>query len=98
MTTATPPLLPSRSRPTQPGAGWVSRLHNTWKNTLAPSVRDAFHESRWLVAAAAAQLIGSGIICGLADRPMLAGPLDAYSGFLWAASIFATMAIASELF
>ena len=58
----------------------------------------AIRESRWFLFAVAAQLIAGGIICGLAQRPMLAGPLDAYATFLWAAVVFIMMALSAELF
>ena len=67
-------------------------------NELGVAMRSAIHESRWLLCAVAAQLLASAIIGGLARRPMLAGPLDAYATLLWAASVFTAMALAGEMF
>jgi hypothetical protein len=97
MTTATPPLLPSRSRST-PSAAFPARLRDAWKTSRDSALRAAVHESRWLLAAVGAQFVASAVICGLAQRPMFVGPLDAYETFLSAATIFAAMALAGEVF
>lgn len=98
MTTATPPLAPGSSGYVASGGFPTRRGRGARANGLGFAIRAAVHESRWLLIAVAAQLVASAIICVLARRPMLAGPLDAYGTFFWAASVFVTMALAAEMF
>ena len=93
MTTATPPLIPGSSEYAPSG-----HVRGARTNEFGAAVTSAIRESRWFLFAVAAQLVAGGIICGLARRPMLAGPLDAYATFLWAAAVFIAMALAAELF
>ncbi len=85
MTSATQDL--ARSKPREPRVA-------AYRTAIAA----AFQESRWFLLAVGAQLLASAIICGLAGRPMLAGPFDAYDAVLWTTLIFASMALAGEMF
>jgi hypothetical protein len=94
MTSATRPIVPQGADYDRPIASEVRAEVGANRAALDA----ALQESRWLLFALSAQLLASAVICGLANRPMLVGPLDAYQTFLWAAAVFTTMALAAELF
>jgi hypothetical protein len=68
-----------------------------WKSMRA-AFRAGLHESRWFLAAANAQLVSSVVICSLAGRSALAGPVDAYATILEAVAVFAPLALAAACF
>jgi membrane-associated phospholipid phosphatase len=64
----------------------------------AGAVQIAVRECRWLLVAVACQVVWSAVVCSLAGRSILAGPLDAYTTVLAAALVFGVMAGAIALF
>jgi len=98
MTTATPPLAPSSSQFVPSGDFPVGRGGGTIAIQFGSAVDTALRESRGFLAVVVAQVVASGIICTAADRPILAGPLDAYTTILAAGLVFGAMAFLAALF
>jgi hypothetical protein len=72
--------------------GWVAASRST------SPIDAALRESRGFLAVVVAQVIASAIICTAADRPILAGPLDAYTTIFAAGLVFGSMAFLAALF
>jgi hypothetical protein len=89
MPSATPPFV---ARITSGPLEWVD------VPAVGRPIETALRESRGFLAVVVAQVVASTIICTAAGRPILAGPLDAFTTFLAAAGVFGAMAFAAELF
>jgi len=90
--------MSSAARPIRSGEGGPELVGQAAWVRFRSASRAAIHESRWFLAAVNAQLVSSLVICSLAGRETLAGPLDAYDTILGAVVVFGTMAFVAELF
>jgi hypothetical protein len=98
MTTATPPIVPSGSQYSPSREFPAGRADGARENAVSAALDAALRESRGFLGVVVAQVVASAIICTAAGTPILAGPLDAYAGFLAAGLVFGLMALLAAVF